>query len=86
MNDYLSLANYTTFRVTLAIWFRKAWDFSYIYEPLLNFTNSVVNKGVFQRVKDFFEKTKDAFIRSTDQNDDGKFNKKDISAIADNTA
>lgn len=35
---------------------------------------------------DFFGKTKEAIVRSTDQNDDGKFDKEDISAIADSVS
>lgn len=34
----------------------------------------------------FFGKTRDAIVRSTDQNDDGKFDKEDISAIADSVS
>lgn len=39
-----------------------------------------------KNASDFFGKTKDAIIRSTDQNDDGKFDKEDLSAIADSVS
>ncbi len=43
-------------------------------------------QGAGKNASDFLSKTKDAIIRTTDQNDDGKFNKEDISAIADSVS
>lgn len=40
-------------------------------------------QGAGKNASDFFGKAKEALVRSTDQNDDGKFDKEDISAIAD---
>ena len=53
-------------------------------EKKFNLKSAVHNAG--KNASDFLGKTKDAFIRSTDQNDDGKFDKKDISAIADSVS
>lgn len=39
-------------------------------------------QGVGKNTSELFSKAKAAIIRSTDQNDDGKFNKEDVSAIA----
>ena len=43
-------------------------------------------QGASKNASDLFSKTKEAFVRSTDQNDDGKFNKEDISAIAESVS
>lgn len=40
-------------------------------------------QGAGKNASDFLDKAKDAVIRSTDQNDDGKFDKEDVSAIAE---
>lgn len=40
-------------------------------------------QGAGKNASEFFGKAKDAIIQTTDQNDDGKFDKEDISAIAD---
>ena len=40
-------------------------------------------QGVGKNASDFFGKAKETIVRTTDQNDDGKFDKEDISAIAD---
>ncbi len=43
-------------------------------------------QGAGKNASDFFGKAKDAIVRTTDQNDDGKFDKEDISAIADSVS
>lgn len=43
-------------------------------------------QGAGKNATDFFGKAKDAIVRTTDQNDDGKFDKEDISAIADSVS
>lgn len=43
-------------------------------------------KGAGKNASDFFGKAKDVVVRSTDQNADGKFNKEDISAIANSVS
>lgn len=40
-------------------------------------------QGAGKNASELFGKAKDAIVRSTDQNDDGKFDKEDISRIAD---
>lgn len=39
--------------------------------------------GAGKNASELFGKAKDAIVRATDQNDDGKFDKEDVSAIAD---
>lgn len=46
----------------------------------LNLKTAVHNVG--KNTSDLLGKAKDAIIRTTDQNDDGKFNKEDVSSIA----
>lgn len=53
-------------------------------EKKFSFKTAVQDAG--KSASDFFGKTKDAIVRSTDQNDDGKFDKEDISAIADSVS
>lgn len=53
-------------------------------EKKFNLKSAVHDAG--KSASDFFGKTKEAFVRSTDQNDDGKFDKEDISAIADSVS
>ena len=53
-------------------------------EKRFNLKSAVHDAG--KSASDFFGKTKEAFVRSTDQNDDGKFDKEDISAIADSVS
>ena len=43
-------------------------------------------QGVGKNATDFFGKAKETIVRTTDQNDDGKFDKDDISAIADSVS
>ena len=43
-------------------------------------------QGAGKNASEFFDKAKDVIVRSTDQNDDGKFDKEDISAIADSVS
>ena len=43
-------------------------------------------QGAGKNATDFFGKAKDVIVRTTDQNDDGKFDKEDISAIADSVS
>ena len=50
-------------------------------EIKFNLKTAMQNAG--KNASDLFGKTKDAIVRTTDQNDDGKFDKDDISAIAD---
>lgn len=53
-------------------------------EKKFNFKSAVQDVG--KSASDFFGKTKEAIVRSSDQNDDGKFDKEDISAIADSVS
>lgn len=50
-------------------------------EKKFNFKAAVQDAG--KNASDLLGKAKDAIVRTTDQNDDGKFDKEDISAIAD---
>lgn len=43
-------------------------------------------QGAGKNASDFLGKAKEAIVRSTDQNDDGKFDKDDISAIAESVS
>ncbi len=43
-------------------------------------------QGAGKSASDFFEKTKESIVRSTDRNDDGKFDKEDIAVIADSVS
>ncbi len=53
-------------------------------EKKFNFKSAVQVAG--KNASDFFGKTKDNIVRSTDQNDDGKFDKEDISVIVNSVS
>ena len=50
-------------------------------EKKFNFKSTIKNAG--KNTTEFLDKAKDAVVRSADQNDDGKFNKEDVSVIAE---
>ncbi|MGN0486563.1 MAG: hypothetical protein ACI4GB_04950 [Acutalibacteraceae bacterium] len=50
-------------------------------EKKFNFKAAVHGAG--KNASDLFGKAKDAIVRAADQNDDGKFDKEDVTAIAD---